>query len=736
MILERLSSFHRFKVKETMLLDVDPSPPSFADASSLVSQCLAEVRFPEEVLVTEATRRHRRLANPRGYSGPWYESPHDMGALDRPMDCLAAGSGYREVIVEGPTQTGKSEIGNNWALQTVLYDQADMLTVGPNENLMKVYVTTQFDKMLDAARSEDDTDADSPLRERQLSGPSSDNITLKQFRGCDLHFGWPSGSTFRARPISRGRLDDYDEMPSDIDAQGDALGLLLGRDASFSAFGETKAYVNSTPKLGRNKGIEGLRLQGTNEKLYVDCLACGEPFQLDSSRLTYDRCGTAAEAAESAGVLCPDESCGGIHVQTDKKRLLATKRWVGEGEAAVSMAEVQTGKVGELVPNSRASFKFDGLFGMRPWANMAEMARNAEIKFEREQDEGGLKTWDQTVAGRNYDRRNWPHLFPETEEALAADAIVARARLARWKMREVPPGVQCLIASIDQQVNRFEVAVWGWGNGFRSWLIDRFCILVIEQDGRERPLKPFTRPEDFAVLYSKVLEQTYPLAGAPHLRMKIFNTVLDTGGLDNATDNAFDWWYSMVVGDVGSGRRPVPQTAITLYKGGNNPKGKLLPTPTPDTKRQIKGAPQAELYIPNTNRIKDVVDIRLNRREDAPGFINFGNDVDEAHIAEMRAEYKVGDQWTRDRHVANETGDLYIMAYTAVLRFGAQDGSLSWVPGWARPPRGAPAKLEAPVVVDDGQLDPAQVVKSTARSGQRSVPSNRGRRGVRVVRPR
>ncbi len=703
-----------------MLIEASPAPPAFADARSLVAECLAELRFPEDVSITEATRRHRVLANPRGYSGPWYDSPHDMRMADRPMDCLAAASGYREVIVEGPTQTAKSEIGNNWQMHTVLYDQADMLTVGPNENLIKVYVTTQFNKMLDAVPE---------LRAKQLSGPSADNITLKQFRGCDFHFGWPSGSTFRARPISRGRLDDFDEMPVDIDDQGDALGQLLGRNASFAAYGETKAYVNSTPKLGKRKGIEALRILGTNEKLFVDCLQCGEPFALYTERLSFDRTGTPIDAGESAVVLCPHEDCGGYHKPSDKAALLATQRWVGNGETAVSRQIGPDGKNGELLPNYRASFHFDGLFGMRPWSNIAEMARAAEIKFDLEQDEGGLKTFDQTVAGRNYDRANWPHLFPQSEAPLEQDALVKRARLAGWKMGEVPPGVHCLVASIDQQANRFEVAVWGWGYGFRSWLVDRFEILVMPVDGKDRPLKPFIRPEDFAVLYSKVIDKSYPMAGAPHLRMKIFNTVLDTGGLDNATDNAFNWWYSMVIGDVGSGRPALPPTTITLFKGGNDPKGKPLPTPTPDTKRQIKGAPQAELYIPNVNRIKDVLDVRLNRREDAPGFVYFGNDVEERHIGEMKAEYKVGDQWTRDRHAANETLDLYVMAYTAVLRFGGQDGSMSWVPSWARPPRGGPAALEVPASVDQPDPGVAPVVKFAV---PRAAP-NRRRRGIRTI---
>lgn len=704
-----------------MLIQPDLAiPPRFALASIVVGRCLAEIGFPEDISISEATRRHRVLANPGAYSGPWYESPHFMLQLDRPMDCLHGASPYREVVVMGPSQTGKSEIGNNWDLHTILYDPADRLFVAPTQILTNTYVTTQFNKMLDMCED---------LRKRQLSGPSSDNINLKQFLGCDLHFRWPTGSTFRAQPFSRGRGDDIDEMPTDIADQGDILSLMRGRDGSFAAFDETKIYLNSTPKLGRNKGIEALVAQGTDERLWVDCLQCAAPFALYIDRLNYDQSGRAADAAASAAVVCPD--CGYPHRQADKRALMESFRWVGHGEEAVSRKIEPAGKTGELLPNRRASFRFDGLFGMRPWANIAELAREAEIRFEIEQDDAALKTFDQTVAGRNYVPRG------DGGEVVTETILQQRAKAATWSLGEVPPGGLVLIAAIDQQANRFEVAVWAFGHGLRAWLVDRFALMSIKENGRERPVRPFTRAEDFAILHKEVLSRTYPLASAPHLRMKICNTVLDTGGLDSATDNAFSWWHSMIAGDVGSGRKALPPTAITLFKGGNKPKGRLLPPPTIDAKRQIKGVPNAEMFVPNVHRIKNIADVRLKQGPGEPGSIGFPHDVDKAHLAEMRAETLINGVWVRDSHVANETWDLYIMAYTAVLRFGGTDPMLSWVPAWARPPRGAPAPAEPIAKTEDVAADDSAqpVVKMQAPSAAaRMARAGRRPRGIRTIR--
>jgi hypothetical protein len=54
-----------------------------------------------------------------------------------------------------------------------------------------------------------------------------------------------------------------------------------------------------------------------------------------------------------------------------------------------------------------------------------------------------------------------------------------------------------------------------------------------------------------------------------------------------------------------------------LLKGGNRPKGKLIPPPTVDAKRQIADAPECELVVPNVNRFKSIADYRLRRP--APG---------------------------------------------------------------------------------------------------------------------
>ncbi|AKM09868.1 terminase gpA endonuclease subunit [Croceicoccus naphthovorans] len=703
-------------------------PLAFADAQMLVASCLSQMRFPERVSPSTAAVRHRVLENPGAYSGPWGDGPFYVEHLNRIMDCLWSDSPHREVGVMGPSQVGKSEIGNNSQLHTIIYDQADTLFIGPDRVLIESYVKKEFDKMIEHAVAFEDV---GDLKSRLLPGAGSDTLNLKRFYGADFFFFWPTGSRLRALPFSRIRIDDLDEISTDIDNQGDAVSLAHGRMGSFEAFGQTMLYVNSSPKLGPRAGIEAFVAAGTNERLWVDCLdsECGTPFPMEYEQLMFDRGGSPADAAASAEMACP--KCGCCFGQKEKRALMETHRWIGRGETAVPRSENPTGKTGELEQNTRASFRLDGVQGFRPWSEIAQRARRAEIALEYEQDEGPLKSFDQTILGRNYRVRS------SGEAPVSEDELVLRAKASAYALGEVPPGVEVLIATIDQQGNRFEVGVWGFGTHFRAWLIDRFPILTVEENGKQRPLRPFTRPEDWAVIHEKVMSRSYPLAGAPHLRMKLFNTAVDTGGLDAATDNAFAWWHAMVSGDAGSGRAPLPPTAITLIKGGNNPKARKLPPPTIDAKRQIKGAPQAELYLPNVARLKDIANVALNRREDGPGYVQFPRDIAPEYLAELRAETKQGDVWIRDPHDANETWDLMIYARAVLLRFGGDDSALAWVPAWARPPRGGPAKLETgppdrdPVDNFDPTASPVVKIEKAQKTGG-SRP--RQRRGIRTRR--
>lgn len=637
-----------------MGMQTPPDRPTFVDPVQLVVKAFSQFEVPERMSISEAAERYRILDNPGGgYSGPWTYDAAPF--LRRPTDCLDPESPYTTTALIGPAQSGKSEIGNNWILHTAKCDQADMIFLAPDKEIMRSYVVSQINKMIDI----------SPVF-RGLISPESgaNNIFHKKFIGCNLFNIWPVKSQMRARPAPKIRIDDYDAIAEDIEGEGNAIVLLSGRQTTFE--GHEKFYVNSSPALGPQRGIEALVKTGTDERFFVPCRFCNSFFDINfEDHLHFENQGTSKEAAESAVVVCPE--CGGIHEQKHKMALMTDGVWLGREQTITDQGRI----IGDLRPTDVAGFWVDGLMGFASWGKLARMHRDSELAFENSQDEEPLKAFINTRVGRNYISR------VETNIPVSVDELESRASISDYCMGQVPEGVVCLTAAVDIQGGGFEVMIKGWAPGWESYVIDRFSLTNIDH-GRTK-LNPARNAKHWAVLIKQVLWRRWPMKNNDRMSLPILNMAVDTGGQDGVTNNAFAFWHTAI-------NMNIPQTGITLIKGGNNVNARLLPPPTIDTKRQgPKGTPQCELFIPNVHRLKNMVDLRLRQTTPGPGFIHFPNDIDPQFLAEYTAEHKEAGLWVRPPNTANESWDLEVYNNVCLLRLGGNDTGLSWVPEWARP---------------------------------------------------
>jgi phage terminase large subunit GpA-like protein len=628
--------------------------PPIAPAGVIVAGLARENLTPlEKLTVAEAAEKYRILDNKGGgYCGPWR---FDLAPyLYRPHSCLTDDL-YRIVVIMGPAQSGKSEVANNWLLHSAITSPASMIWLQADRAIMGDYVREKIDPMIELSPE---------LRSRLLTDVGSDNVYRKAFRGrMIVNFIWPVGSQLRMRSSPRFVIDDYDDVPDDIGGQGDALTLLGGRQTTFE--GREKGFVTSSPSLGKNDGIEALTARGTDERLHVACVECGERFILDSDQLTYEKTDTPMAAERSAMVVCPVNGC--LIEPRRKAELVRTGVWAGPQQMVMPDGRIE----GDAKETDIASFRIDGLFGFASWARLAGLKRAAELTFEQTQDEGELRGIVNTRFGKNYVSQI-AGLVP-----IEADSLTARVDGSEYEIGTVPDWVKCLTAAVDVQGNRFEVLVVGWGEGWRTARIDRFPILAID-DG-ETKIDPSGRPEHWGVLLSRVMWRRYPMAGKPEFTMPILCTAIDTGGEDGVTDNAFAFWSTAM-------RAGVPPTAVTLIKGGNNPKGRLLPPPTVDAKRKgAPGDPDPELFVPNVNRIKSMIDVRLRRTVPGPGYMDYPRGFAREYLDETTAETRSGDLWERPRGRANETLDLEVYNIVVTIRLGGADSSLAWVPAWAAP---------------------------------------------------
>ncbi|API58286.1 hypothetical protein BSL82_02340 [Tardibacter chloracetimidivorans] len=650
-----------------------PPVPPFETGMELVARIAQMVRPPEHLTVSQWAQRHL------GYDPsvmPWQVVV--MDALSDPETA--------EVGLLGPAQQGKSEIGLSWLGWSIEHDPADLLICQPDKTMMQDFVVRRIQPMVDRTAA---------LKERLLV----DNIFLKQFRGSLLASVWPVASQFTARPIPRGWLDDYDQLPDDIDGQGSAVKLLDGRQTQFE--GRDTKFVSSSPAREDGGGIEAFCAGGSDESLHPRCPSCGDRWQIDiRTDLKFEGKGSPDEAEASAHVVCGANGC--ILEPIERLKMIQDLANLPDAGFVAKHPEIRR----------RRGFSVDGLMGFTSWGKLAREWRQAQLAWESRQDESELRAFMNTRGGHNF--------RSQMAGARALKAEDFADRREKWRLGTVPPGAKVLVASVDNQIDRFEVAVWGYGDGLECWAIDRFAITVLE-DGLTQ-IDPGHRAEHWLTLISQVLNRTYPLAMDGGQRVPILTMAVDTGGIDGASDNAAKMFRAAVEMGVHPNR-------ITLIKGGNNPKGQPLPPPT-YLDRKAKG--QAirtgpALFVPNVHLFKDVIAQRLRREASGPGFYHFPEDFDAVWFQELTAEERKNGKWEKIR-ARNETWDLAVYGYVAIYRppYAGSRTHMRWVPQGFRVPEPREGAEPAPI---DAAEESQSLRPPAAKPGKRKMPVRPRRSG-------
>lgn len=665
-----------------------PLPPfrSYRD----VSRAVAGIVRPKQNL--SGSEWARRMLN------------YDFGALPWHAEVLNAltDSATAEVPLMGPSQIGKSEIGLAWSGYCIERQPGPFLFCQQSRNDADDFEKRRFKPFIRQHRV---------ISDCLLDDNNADNVHLKQFRGMVLSIGWPVPGYFTARPVRYGWLDDFDQFPADIggteeqDGQGDAWGLLDGRMPSFE--GREVKFASSSPARDDGSGIEALIVESTDERLMPECPCCGERVEFDTIRDLKFEGKTADEAAESAHVVCPANGC--ILQPEDKFRLFASMARLPNAGFVAKRPELG---------QRRRGFRIDGLFGMRSWSEMARKWREAQIEFERRQDEAKLRTFYNTVAGKNYRSQILG------EKPLEADDL-SRLKDSHWRLGTVPQGPVVISVSVDIQSDRFECEAVGYADGMESWIIDRWAIDVLE-DGLTQ-VDPFRKPEHWRVLLP-LFDKTWPLAGLKGVRSpKPLVVAIDTGGggeknVATATENAKKFWHLATAGGVARSR-------IMLLKGSSNHNSELIGRARPSDQKSKGGFKRnsPELWLVNVHRAKFVLDARLRRQENGPGRIHLPSDFELRWQEEFTAEQlnKKG-KWAKVRE-RNETLDLTLYAWFGLIKppFMQSRSNMRWVPHAFRVL--LPKNAEIADDDDGAAVDAVQAEQAIAKAAAKPVARKRKR---------
>ena len=639
------------------------------DVAEITRDVAALVRAPRRVSVVDCASESMRIKLASGSEGPW--DPTRTPYMIEPANMLKSRA-FEAVVFVGAARSGKTLIlCDGWIVHAILADPGDF----------GAYVSTQPLAHDWRKRRLEYQHRHSPAVKAKLSPRLHDtNIEFVQYRhGMILNLGWPSSSQLAQRDLRYVALSDYDSFPDDIGGEGSGFDLARKRIQVAGSAG--MCLVESSPKRAITTndwtfdgphqappvdgGILPLYNRGDRRRWYWQCVeGCGDWFEAPALP-AYDDAQDIAEAAESAHVACP--TCGQVYRPTDKDRLNQSSKgvWVPEG----CSRDVDGNLIGKPRASKIASFWMMGsAAAFQSWPSLVLNHLQAQREFDSTGDERALKTT------RNVDQ-GVPHQPAAMRKARNASFLTGR--LESWERYFVPPGVRFLVAVVDNQSDRWEVRVWGYGVGRERWLIDGYAIREI--DGAK--VRPASYQEHWAELTKRVVLSTYRIDADRELR--VWRVAVDAGGHaededSQTTRQAYDWWRS--IARDGLGHR------VRLVKGRDNAQTAVRET-FPDSRKRANRKARSVGDVPvlelGSTTLKDSAWSDLLRESPGPGYVHLPTWAPGEYLDELVSETRGPKRWEISHGKRNETWDTLYYADAVCLFYGADRIDWGAPPPWA-----------------------------------------------------
>ncbi len=699
-------------------MSAEPYAIAYSDACS----GYAALRSPNRVSVSQGAAQTLVIQQTGAAGGEW--SPTETPYMIQPMDTLASRK-HEAVVFVGPARTGKTAgLLLGWMAHTVVNDPGDILFLQMTKETARTFSKTDVDRAM----------RNSPKIKAMKSPRSIDSNTFDtMFRhGVWLRIAWPtisnvSGSTYRYVAIT-----DIDRMENadNVDGEGPLFDLAKKRTTTFLSRGMTlvesspgkpvvdpswtPATLHEAPPVG---GILSLYNRSDRHRWYWRCPDCLDHFEaapglglfnLPPDDQLMDEVRTAniqQMATRYNRVVCP--ACGSM-IEPKWKRMLNDPE-----HGALWMPD--TSSEGLPMQSTIAGFWLGGVAAAyQSWQSLLEQYLHGLREYVLTGSEEKLKTTTNTDQGAPYMSR---HL-------LAAMSAASRPqdRAQNIERYVVPDWTRCLSAQVDVQggVNaRFEYQIVAIGEHLRKQVIDRGEYKMSMREGMgsdTAPIDPASYPEDWDVLTQKLLLSTWRTSKPDH-EMKLKFIVVDTGGEDGVTHNAYAWYRRL------RARRDGLHHRVLLYKGGSEKKAPVLrESMVGSRKAGEKG--DVPLLVCNPNLLSDMFYADLRRQNPGAGYIHLPQPrhptlnpagwVTQAVFDELEAEVRNADGTYTQVKKRNEWHDLFRMLYAGLLRL-----KVDKVRDWASVPRWlAPLDQNSEIVLAEDrraqQADPVQQVPEEA----------------------
>jgi phage terminase large subunit GpA-like protein len=394
--------------------------------------------------------------------GPWYSD--GVPYLDGIMLAISD-TKTEKVVVKCAAQMGKTNVSVlNPLGYYITYDPCPIMVVQPTIQMAQSFSLKRITPML----------RDTPCLRKKIvfdkPRNSENKILEKSFPGGYVVIsGANSAPSLKSRPIRVLLVDETDEMPEDLDGQGDPIELAIVRT---NAFPDRKIVLSSTPTIKGHSKIETAYDDSTRERWMHKCPKCGEWSQFIWTRLDFAKLKMGCPYCDEFFSRSEWEEGGG--------------KWIAENPEHVVRG-----------------FHVNALDSQMTWETLISKWVIAQ-QLAKKGDYTKLKSFINTILAEEWEVRG---------EILESHALEARREVYD---AELPDGVCVLTMGVDVQDNRLAYEVIGWGLGFESWGIEYSEIF-----GDPRLGEVWNRLND-------LLERAWSYKNGK--RIRIHRVAIDTGG--------------------------------------------------------------------------------------------------------------------------------------------------------------------------------------------------------------
>ena len=392
------------------------------------------------ISISEFCEGHLILPPPAAEPGPYRiaRTPY----AKEPMDACSPSSKYRKIVMYTGTQLMKTQLELNVIYYYAVNSPTSILFVFSNDREGKLLIKTRVNPMIDHNLD---------LKERigsTRSNSKGDTAIFKEFVGGFLKLAsGESAASLKSTACQIVVIDEFDEMPDDVNGQGSVDSLATERSNTYS--GRQKIIISSTTT---NKGSKIVQQYEQTDKrhFFVRCPHCHELIEFDWKYFRYTYEGTRVD---SVWYDCP--KCGKRIDENYKKHMIAQGQWIATNEQPTDPTSI--------------GFWLPGLYSpWKKWGDIVVEFLNAEKSKNKGKHEG-MKAFYNNVLALPYVESN---LTPDWE-TLFRKAL----KEGLYHRGTVPKEVLVITTGADVQQNRLEVEIKGWGRFGRSWSINYFQLL-------------------------------------------------------------------------------------------------------------------------------------------------------------------------------------------------------------------------------------------------------------------